>query len=116
MNAPQLSPSLFDYALSKEKKAVGQKSVLENAGEEWREKAREVALDVARRNPVFTADDIRVEAQARGIGEPRSPNAWGSLISHLGREGCIRKTGNYRPSRIVKSHARMLAVWQTNNL
>lgn len=39
------------------------------------------------------------------MGNPASPNAWGTLIAHAIRKGVIVATGTYRAMKAVDSHA-----------
>ncbi len=43
---------------------------------------------------------------------PEHENAWGALANVLVKKGIIARTGEYRASRAVKSHARQQPVWR----
>lgn len=105
-------PSLFDFAAAKKEKAVGQERVMENQGDEWKEKALSVIADISHRLHRFSADDVREECQRRGVGEPSHKNAWGSLLRVASMRLGLKRTGRYLPSRCVSSHSRMIAEWE----
>lgn len=58
----------------------------------------------------FTGEDVRRVVLDR-LGKPRHHNAFGALINTLVRSGSIRRTGEYRPMRDVRSHARRTPVY-----
>ena len=78
-----------------------------HADAEWRHEAFEAVMWVARMRPTFTADDVwdRIEA---GTHEP---SALGPVILRASRDGLIKPTGAYRPSRHARRH-RDLKVWR----
>lgn len=47
----------------------------------------------------FTTDDVWDLLAERGVPAPREPRALGTIVREAVREGLIRRTGAYRPSR-----------------
>jgi hypothetical protein len=58
-----------------------------------------------------TGEDIRVMLLPH-VGHPNSPNAWGNLTMQAVRKKLIVATGEYRPMKDVRSHARKTPVYQ----
>lgn len=61
---------------------------------------------------LFTSDDVRVQAEGRGIENPPHPNAWGSIFRQLRKDKLAVKTGRYLPSEIPSNHGRVSAEWR----
>ncbi len=59
----------------------------------------------------FTGEDIANRLRER-IGDPHHPNVFGSLTARLVTLGLIRRTGDRRPMRNVRSRARWTAVYE----
>jgi hypothetical protein len=49
---------------------------------------------------------------SRSVGGPHHHNAWGALVMHMVRTGRLVATGEYRPMKDVKSHARKTPVYR----
>lgn len=58
----------------------GTARVLDNAGQEWRDRIAFLIDDLARSRLDFTADDVRAAVQVAGLAEPHSPNAYGAAM------------------------------------
>lgn len=58
----------------------------------------------------FTGEDIR-RVVIGSLGKPHHHNAFGALVNRLVRLGWIRRTGEYRSMREVRSHARQTPVY-----
>ena len=86
--------------------------VLDNAGDEWKNRAMNVLLYVADTTDDFIADDVVVEAEKLGLPEPHHRNAWGSLFLLASKRKYIKKTGETRPTRRPRGHARYYPVWR----
>lgn len=71
------------------------------------------ALDYVRANAFgeFTAEDIRLEAEANGIPNPPHERAWGGVFVKARTEGFIKPTGHFRPAKHQKSHRGPKRVW-----
>lgn len=93
----------------------GAKRALDNAGGDWHSDAVKIALaylkDIGYKGALF--EEVRIRAERNGFPEPPSPNAWGAVCLHLSRLNLIEKTGEYRRSRSVRSHARAQPVWRS---
>jgi len=59
----------------------------------------------------FTGEEIRFVMEQNGL-YPTSPNAWGCLTRQLLKLKLIERTGQYRPMKDPRSHARMTAVYR----
>jgi hypothetical protein len=57
-------------------------------------------------------EDARQYAETRGLPRPPSPNAWGAIARNMAVEGTIVRTGRFRKSVSVRSHARMQPLWR----
>jgi hypothetical protein len=93
----------------------GAQQALFNAGPQWHSAAVNIALaylkDVGYKGALF--EEIRMRAERNGFPQPPSPNAWGAVCLHLSKLKLIEKTGEYRSSRALKSHARAQPVWRS---
>jgi len=69
---------------------------------------RAVAIALARRRGTVTADDLRIEATARGL-RPRHKNAWGAIFRGPG----WMKVGEAR-SALPSNHGHVNPVWTWN--
>jgi hypothetical protein len=76
----------------------------------WRGRALDAIRDLAATGVPFTADDVIAVTGLPDVGSNRN-NAVGSVFTTAARRGWIVKTGHYRASRRVLSHARVIAVW-----
>jgi len=83
----------------------GAKKALDNAGDDWHSKAVKIAL-------AYLKDIGYNGALFDGFPVPPSPNAWGAVCLHLSKLKLIEKTGVYRSSKSVRSHARAQPVWR----
>lgn len=87
---------------------------LENAGENWNQKAASIALRFLKATGSDGAlfEEVREYATLVGLPDPPSPNAWGAVALTLSKQGAIEKTGVYRASKSDRSHARSQPVWR----
>jgi hypothetical protein len=85
--------------------------VLENAGQEWRERIAGLIDDLARRLPDLTADDVRAEAVRVGAGQPHHANAWGAAMLAAAKRGSIRRTMTLRQSGRAEANSHANPVW-----
>lgn len=94
---------------------AGTQQALFNAGSDWHSAALKIALaylrDIGYKGALF--EEVRVRAENNGLPYPPSPNAWGAVCLHLSKLNLIEKTGEYRSSRSVRSHARAQPVWRS---
>ncbi len=59
----------------------------------------------------WTGEDVRDRLTAAGI-VPHHPNAWGALVSKAVRDKLLTPTGERRPMRGPRSHARRTDVYR----
>jgi hypothetical protein len=101
----------FDDLLAREARDGG----LEKAAEKRRELldlAREIALDVVRREGVVSADEVQAELIRRGHTPAELGNAAGSIFA----EDHWEFTGRWRESQRVSNHARSIRVWRLKDV
>jgi hypothetical protein len=91
----------------------GARLALENAGEEWKERATTLVLKYFDITGDALFEDAREYAIQCGVGSPPSPNSWGAVALSLSKKNLITKTGVLLPSKAVKSHGRSQPVWRT---
>lgn len=74
---------------------------------------QDAALGFLIRQPkkVFTTEDVRKYAHARGLPQPPDPRAWGAVIRRAIKEGLIQLFEIDR-SKNPQAHARPVRVWQ----
>jgi len=86
----------------------------ENAGITWNQRATQIALSFFRAAGPEGAlfEEARAYAEFLDLPPPASPNAWGAVANWLSRNNLIVKTGVYKKSRSVRSHAREQPVWR----
>lgn len=89
----------------------GAARVLDNAGQEWRDRIAFLIDDLARSRPDFTADDVRAAVHLAGLGEPHHANAYGAAMLAAARRGSIRKTGQLRQSSRAEANSHSNPVW-----
>jgi hypothetical protein len=89
-------------------KETGIRIVAEN-NRKWKETGLDAVRQLAVRGVPFTTDEVREMYKA----QPKSPNAWGALVSLAARQGLIRRVG-YRPSEGKLAHSRVVSVWEGN--
>lgn len=94
---------------------VGAQQALSTAGKDWHGVALQISLvylrDIGYKGALF--EDVRMLAERNGLPPPPSPNAWGAVCLHLSKLRLIEKTGEYRGSRSIRSHARVQPVWRS---
>lgn len=97
---------LFDLAESQKRKEIGQQ-LAATANQSDLEIARSIAREICRRVGTVTADDVgQVLKQRHGI------KSLGPVAGSLFKTGEFEHTGDYRKSKRVKNHARLLFVWR----
>jgi hypothetical protein len=67
--------------------------------------ANRVLPSVLRPGERLLAEDVRVRLETRGV-RPRSPKAWGALISQLVKRGTLRETGAWLPMQLNRGGSR----------
>lgn len=105
---------LFDPVRADGRKARGQKQVLDNSKEEWKEQIFQIIRYLAATRKEFTFDDVRMSAKKACFMPPHHPGAWGAVMRSAATSlKCIRKTGRYRKSSLVSSHSRPQEIWES---
>jgi hypothetical protein len=84
-------------------------TVLDHAGQDWREQAKAVLHDMDDRE--VTGEDIRLACEAAGV-RPHHHNAWGAFVASLVRDGLLIPTGRYVPMKAKGSHARKTQLYR----
>lgn len=98
---------LFEASQLRDKKI---ESVTLNATDEFHKRIREVVMTILLIHDHFTADDVWIEAEKRNKrGFSSDPRALGGLLKMMAREGLIRSTGTWQPSK--RRHAAPIMVW-----
>ena len=95
--------TMFDEEESKRRRDDGIALVADN-GAGWQDRAMYVIWHL----PIGwtgIGEDIRKLVLESGIGPPHHPNCWGSLIMHATRCNVIKRTGEMRNAKSVKSNA-----------
>jgi hypothetical protein len=64
---------------------------------------------------VLLGEDVRVRLEGRGV-EPRSPRAWGALISTLVKRGILSETGAWRPMRRNRGGSRRTPEYRVGSV
>lgn len=86
-------------------KTQGQQLVLSNESEEWKERAWNTIIVLARNGQPFTSEDVRAVA-----GDPERPNSVGAIFARAVKAGVIIQQGWTKASRLGM-HATDLRVW-----
>jgi hypothetical protein len=82
------------------------------SNEEWADDALRLLRRMHREHEEATGEDIRVWLGLQGLAAPSDPHAWGALTNHALRLGIIDPTGEWRPMRDPRSHARQTRVYR----
>jgi hypothetical protein len=103
---------------SRQLRDEGAAKALKNAGQEWHDKAVQIALrffaNAGHDGALF--EEVREFATRQGLDEPPSPNAWGAVCLAMSKRNLIAKTGQLRASRSARSHSRAQPVWRLASL
>lgn len=83
--------------------------VTHNVGEAWMAGALRHLLAIPYAD--FTGEDVRKHLLAKGYAKPHHANAWGAVMMTAVKRGLIEKTGEYRPMKDKRSHARATPVY-----
>lgn len=85
---------------------------VEHHSEQWQRTARAFVKALVPPGWQGLSEDMRVLLMAHGLGEPHSPNCWGSLTLWCVREGLLEPTGHVQNTRDPKSHACYTKVYR----
>lgn len=124
ISAQQGNASMFAYApighdrphpsgltLGRQFRDEGTALVLENAGQEWRDKMAFLIDGLARRMPDLTADDVRAEVERTGTDQPHHVNAYGAAMLAAAKRGSIKRTMTLRQSERPEAHSHGNPIW-----
>lgn len=99
---------LFEARQERDKKI---ESVTLNATTEFHEIVREIVMTIILIHNHFTADDVWEEFEKRPPrGLSSDPRALGGVLKIMAKEGFIRATGSWQPSK--RRHAAPIMVWE----
>jgi len=102
----------FDFEESKRRRDEGMDRVRDN-NRVWFDASVLASTQLVKDNPAreFLGEDFRHHCQ-RVVGPPKTPKAWGALTRELIKNGWIKPTGEHRPMRAKRSHARQTPVYK----
>lgn len=105
--------TLFDRPVARcpsgrELRDVACEEVLAKAGQKWQTDARSVLLQMPQE---LTGEDLRLACEDKGI-KPHHPNAWGSFVLSLIKQGYLERTGRCVAMKAPESHARQTQVYR----
>jgi hypothetical protein len=83
------------------------------ADSEWKRKAWEAFVYVAKRRKAFTTDAVWYMLQEWKVSAPREPRAMGPMVSRARREGICEVTGDMKKSERVGCHRRPIEVYRS---
>jgi len=83
------------------------------ADEEWKRKAWEAILYVAKRRSAFTTDAVWYMLQEWKVASPREPRAMGPMVLRGRREGIFEVTGDRKKSERVGCHRRPIDIYRS---
>ena len=101
---------LFDSQHSEDAKNQALDQVLQNAGDDWVDRASAV-IPVLFGGQTVLAEDWRLALTELRI-TPHHPNAWGALTNALQTRRLIIPTDRMAKSKAARSHARRQPLWQ----
>lgn len=105
-------PTLFDPVEAQAAATEALQRAEAHADPDWKDKAREIILELARIRVEFTTDEVWGELDAAGL-ETREPRALGALMREAAANHFIAPTDRYRPSRRVACHGRPIRIWRS---
>ena len=89
--------------------------MLDSTQATWQRQYIKVAVNYLSRHVFVTGEDIRLECEKRGIGQPHHPNVWGVMFHSLSRKGraWIKPTDEWIKASDPQSHARNIRFWRS---
>lgn len=84
----------------------------ENADTRWKQRALAIVHQLATTHVLFTADDVWHKLEREDV-TTHEPRALGAIMRIAVKNGWIRKTTTYIPSKRVDCHARPIPVWES---
>ena len=98
-----------DAKKSRAARDEGMQRAADGSTPEWQAAARKTVLEVARRLPEFTTDDV----WAAGLPMPRESRAMGPVMRALAADGKIEITDRTQRSVRVVAHSGPKQVWRS---
>lgn len=83
-----------------------------NADPAWITTCYNIIVAVAFNKQRFTSDDVWAELDKSKIEAPHEPRALGAVLKQVAKEGLIRATDEWVPSKRVACHARPVRCWE----
>ena len=102
----------FDYGEAKRRKDAGMNRVAANSPE-WQAAALDALRHLATVYHEITSDDLHMELEIRGVGNPHHDNAWGTPFRTAGRLGILKKLATTTPSERPTANGREVRVWES---
>lgn len=103
-----MTDDLFSYEKAIAEREAALAAVAAHADVDWKVVAREVVVELAHRGIPFTGDDVWAKLDQLDV-ETHDNRALGAIMTTLAREGRIRKTGKYVPSK--RRHMSPIVEW-----
>lgn len=108
------APTLFDKPVAQAAARTAMDSVSSVTSDEWKQRARDAVLNVARDRGAagFTTDDVKrsFPSLTATVGNAK---AWGPIMVVCKRAGLIETTGEFRQGGNVRDHNRPKRVWRS---
>lgn len=104
----------FDFGAGDAQRNHGMATAADNAEFHcpgWAEDASRFLMDFLQNGQRFLCEDVRAFATERGLPEPPSKRAWGSVITSAARSGLIRQVG-YGCVKNARAHRTPAAIWE----
>lgn len=79
----------------------------------WQGQALASLTAFAKVTTLFTVEDFRQSAMAKGLPAPMHYNQWGPLLSLGALRGLINKTDGKLPSAAKSANGRKITVWES---
>jgi len=79
----------------------------------WTDTALEIVRELARAKQQFTIDDLRNLARIRNLEPPPNHGEWGGLMLSAVKEGIIKATQQYKPSRQKSNNGSPRRIWES---
>jgi len=108
----QDDPPVLNRQLARDKADRGIALSSAGAPEAWQAMIREAIYRIARRQQLFTSDDLWVDVGERAMYQA-NPSALGGVFRGVAAEGAIVCTDDRRESQRPATHRRPLRVWRS---
>ncbi len=82
----------------------------EQVHESWGNRAYAILLEIAAGRRPFRTEEVRAAAEEKGLPNPPSARAWGSVINRASRAGKISRVG-FTACDNPKAHSCNVSIW-----